>query len=60
MSQAGGKGTSHSLMVRIQTIGPLLGPVYQFVRNTNTAFPLDPAITLLGIYTDDLKKLIHT
>lgn len=40
--------------------GPLLSPVYLFVRNTNKAFPLDPAITLLGIYTDDLEKLIHT
>lgn len=60
MAKAGGKGTSHSLMVRIQMRGPLLSPVYQFVRHTDTAFPLDPAIALLGIYTDDLEKLIHT
>lgn len=41
-------------------IGALLSPVCQLVRNTNTTFLLDPVMTLLDIYTDDLEKVTHT
>lgn len=60
IAKVGGNRKSYSSMVRIQMIGPLLSSGCLFVRNTNAAFLLDPAITLLGIYTADWKTYTRT
>ena len=44
------KGTSHSLLVGLQTFLPQLKPVWKLLKNMEIDLPQDPAKLLLGIY----------
>ena len=41
-------------------VQPLWNTVWRFLTKLNILLPYDPAISLLGIYTKELKTYVHT
>ena len=47
------------LLVGMQMVQPLWRTVWQFLTKLNTVLPYNQTITLLGIYTKELKMYVH-
>jgi len=56
----GARGTLTHCWWECKMVQLLWNAVWQFLRKLNTLLPYIPAITLLGIYSNELKTYVHT
>ena len=49
------KGNPLTLLVGMQTIQPLWRTVWRFLKKLEIELPHDPAISLLGIHTEETR-----